>query len=1279
MHQILFPLADATQFVGGKSYVFSAQSPPIGQNYNYLWKATDGLPQTSINESFIWTSPKVTEPTTVEISLQESSGPNGCTAESKLSVLVHPQPSPLVVTKTVDQESVLAGATVNFTFSVKNDGDFAVEDVNLIDTLSPGFIYQNAKRKPDSINGNMLTWNLGTLGAHEESEKIILKAQVDPSLCPKKNVISTGTSSSETDGKLKILAAASDPTNLPQIIDALSRNKTKLEVKLDSIRTHRDAFNKTRATLTQSTKTIAGANFTLNNYTNVSTGERLTEQLNSTGFLVASEYARPAKGDLMRTEYGDKGEILSDFYDFKPTKESITIEYDKPNPGYRTYIVRYYATGDTLIMTVDSYGNVISRQYEKRPGLLQISGPLNNCAKAYGIMDGTPIVSNEACVEVIWGCQNPKPTLGLEVTKKADREVAAKGDVIKYTYTVQNTGNVKIVSLTLNDDKLGLVILNEPISMEPGDELTYYGYYTVKEADTTKKTLINIVVATGMDPDGTVVNSDPARAEVKIESEDCVILKKTASSKVVKPGDLVTYTITYKVRPECVIEINDVVITDTYPNEVSFVSATPSPDDNTDNKWSIGTLSPGASGTITILIQVAQDIGNTSFDMGQGVTGKGFVNVHNDIRTNPVILSNKATMFLDGKPVYTAYADVNVGPPNTYAALREHGSGNYASEDVIKYDNSNRSMEWNKSLKATYMPTTFSLPKNRGINYNTKWIEKAKSKNYATGGSTNEEYTYANKIDREAYTKLDENGSTTITDTTFEGVGHIGLLKKDADMNRTWNASQIFESQEDYVGNFNISQMFDEYGKNVEFEKSVRGIGYVAGDRNIGNSQKSYESGTGKYQSDERISTVVNYIAKDINLTHLPTSYTYTPTFTTSSDLKWDEGIWSKTPNTLISERFSSAESLQRESTASGLNAMDTEAKVVGKADFRTIYNDLNKNSNNKVDIDELYSGNFAFKKMTHLTGVATYNRPHITLTEEAKVDLVNTTFIDYRITAENNGNHVLGPVYVKDMFPTGTEYITSSLRPSELTADYANWTLLSLGIGTKAVIDLRLNITEEPANLINRVQAAGMYSNGWVTAGNFSVVRLNWLTCCPPQITVTKTAKIDALDPRVVWYSLNLKNRETYTMVAFIMDQMPEGMMLLNSSLEPSENRSNLITWSILDLGPGESRNIVYRTRSEKDGVYVNQAHIEAFSVDGPDGAAADVEARVGLGAGGALSTYQTSEWRPPACFGLNCSEDIYSTDWIPCYTCSGGEPGNVVVFPVCASCLDTGDDNLP
>ncbi len=142
----------------------------------------------------------------------------------------------------------------------------------------------------------------------------------------------------------------------------------------------------------------------------------------------------------------------------------------------------------------------------------------------------------------------------------------------------------------------------------------------------------NTVVATALDPDGNPVDSK-ATEDVKIVPS---CLTKTASPKVVKPGDYVTYNITWYV-------VQDTRLWMTIQEACTFISASPMPvDDGKNNQWRIDGQ---GSGTIIILVQVAQDIGNTSFDMGQGVTGTGFVNVHNDIRTNPVILKNKATLF----------------------------------------------------------------------------------------------------------------------------------------------------------------------------------------------------------------------------------------------------------------------------------------------------------------------------------------------------------------------------------------------------------------------------------------------------------------------------------------------------------------------------------------------------------------------------------------------------------------------------------------------------------
>jgi hypothetical protein len=149
--------------------------------------------------------------------------------------------------------------------------------------------------------------------------------------------------------------------------------------------------------------------------------------------------------------------------------------------------------------------------------------------------------------------------------------------------------------------------------------------------------------------------------------------------------------------------------------------------------------------------------------------------------------------------------------------------------------------------------------------------------------------------------------------------------------------------------------------------------------------------------------------------------------------------------------------------------------------------------------------------------------------------------------------------------------------------------------------------------------------------------------------------------------------------MVAFLRDLLPAGMQFINSSLEPSENNSNQISWTIMDLGPGESKSIIYRARAAGDGTYANHVHIEAFSLDGPDSATADVTMQVELVREGSSKPSSSQGWQIPACFGLNCSDLIADTDWISCYVCGGSEKGNASFVPPCASCVDTGDDDLP
>lgn len=526
-----------------------------------------------------------------------------------------------------------------------------------------------------------------------------------------------------------------------------------------------------------------------------------------------------------------------------------------------------------------------------------------------------------------------------------------------------------------------------------------------------------------------------------------------------------------------------------------------------------------------------------------------------------------------------------------------HGSGIYSREDEASLLTKNRSIQVKTSLKERYGPASFGLPQGRSIDYNSKWSEAQNAKNRVTGASLSERYMYATWIDRNSTIKLDKNGSTLESETSFEGAGHIGMLKQSGANDTSIHTpnhkgSPTFESQEDFLGSFRVYTKFDEYGKNVASNRSVSGYGSVSSDKRIGRSQRSFESGTGAYQVEEVVQTQTSYMAKDMDVSHGSVNYAYTPDVTLSLSKKWYEGMWSKSgtfnpkgneglnsnsnsnsksnskstskssePASFIGEEFSQADYMKKSTTAKGLNEMKTEADFSGTAQFEVIKRvSVANQSKEEVSLYEEYTGKYKLARNIEIAGVAKFDEPHLSVSKVGKMEPAGGTYIDYTITVVNDGNRALGPIYVLDLFPPGTQYVYSSLRPSEQNGSYARWTLVSLGIGASTAIDLKLNMTEDVDNLVNRVQASGGYDGQWISAENYSAIQFNWLSCCPPQIWATKTAYVE-----------------------------------------------------------------------DKQG-------------------------------------FATSTWQPPGCFGLNCTQQGFGDEWIPCDACGSEQPELLDVY--CSSC---------
>ncbi|GEM_PF-597078 len=601
------------------------------------------------------------------------------------------------------------------------------------------------------------------------------------------------------------------------------------------------------------------------------------------------------------------------------------------------------------------------------------------------------------------------------------------------------------------------------------------------------------------------------------------------------------------------------------------------------------------------------------FEMNQAVSGAGFVNVDNDYYTTPFgdVISVELNTKEHGSGSYESEESTQL--------LRVNRSIKF---DNISFNVGNASIEMDKDVSASYTTTTLGLPRNRSVTYSSTWTEEACSKSrmrtpvvgskyghvyhfpwcyhvdqiesknriwfsspgdaYAHGyracmnciqdtvtdTSMSESYRYATSIDRESRIVRDQDRSTMVVDSEFDGMGHIGVLKL-SDPGASSHGVPVIEAREDYIGSFRIYDRIDEDNSSLTFNKSTSGTGFVDTSKRIKEGQKTYEYGTGTYDSEEMINTASNYMAKDISVVHAPTSQSLTDDISLDQDLKWKEGMSSKNPKTsFIGEEYTSIESLDKETEVRGLNEMSTEAVFSGKARYRAV-------------VQQGY-WSYHYGRAVYISAMDLVEEwVQITNRGDGPVNMTGWSLSDK------------GDIHTRPPFPEGF-----TLFPGAIVTVHS-------GHGRNSTTDLYMKyndqiwnndgdcaiLRDEKNNLVDRkcIGADGDPRSYEINMdeqyeGDYSIHRRITFTGVPkydqPHLNVTKTGKIDQLNcserSSIIRYTITLENDGNKTLgPVYVNDFFPPSASFIDSSMRPTEQTTVSANWTLTHLAIGDSATI--------------------------------------------------------------------------------------------------------
>ncbi|KJF43258.1 DUF7507 domain-containing protein [Draconibacterium sediminis] len=181
-------------------------------------------------------------------------------------------------------------------------------------------------------------------------------------------------------------------------------------------------------------------------------------------------------------------------------------------------------------------------------------GTIRNVASATGNTTlGDPVTAMDEAIS------KAVTNSAIEITKKAKtKSFSSVGDIINYTVTVSNAGNVTMTNVLVTDTLTGLT---QPIgTMAPGDIQTINTSYTITQTDIDRGILYNTATVDATNPKGTNIENQDTEKVSALQSPSVSISKTASESTYNSVTDVITYTISVKNTGN--VTLNDVEVVD---------------------------------------------------------------------------------------------------------------------------------------------------------------------------------------------------------------------------------------------------------------------------------------------------------------------------------------------------------------------------------------------------------------------------------------------------------------------------------------------------------------------------------------------------------------------------------------------------------------------------------------------------------------------------------------------------------------------------------------------